>query len=61
MEKKELINFYTKKLNRKREAIKDLEEEKNSIDGFKTSKSELDYNILYAEINLIENFILNLE
>lgn len=58
---KELIEFYTNKLQRKERLISDYMEEKNSIDGFKSSKREIEYNVLKSEIDLLKKFIEDLE
>lgn len=60
MDLKELRDFYTKKLLRKENLIKEYIEEKNSIDGFMTSKREIAYNVLYAEIQLIRGMLENI-
>ncbi len=58
---KELIEFYTNKLQRKERLISDYMEEKNSIDGFKSSKREIEYNVLKSQIDLLKKFIEDLE
>jgi tRNA isopentenyl-2-thiomethyl-A-37 hydroxylase MiaE len=56
----ELIKFYNEKLERKQRLIQEYIKEKNTIEGFQNLKREIEYNILKAEIELIEKFIDNL-
>jgi len=58
---KKLIEIYTNKLQRKERLILDYIEEKNSIDGFKSSKREIEYNVLKSEIEMLKRFIEDLE
>lgn len=57
----ELLRVYQNKLDRKERLIQEYIEEKNSIDGFISSKHEIEYNILYAEIELLRKFIEDLK
>ena len=56
----ELLNRYNQKLERKKRIIVDYIGEKNSIHGFETSKREIEYNVLKAEIDLLEKIIEDL-
>lgn len=53
----ELLKFYKGKLELKKRRIAEYVEEKNSIDGFKSSKRETEYYVLKAEIELLTRFI----
>ncbi len=57
----ELLKFYKGKLELKERRITDYIEEKNSIDGFKSSKRETEYYVLKAEIELLIRFIDDLK
>ncbi len=56
-----VLNKYRHKLERKERAIKDYIEEKNSIEGFTSHKREIEYNVLYVEINMLKAFIEDME
>lgn len=57
MDIEELREFYSKKLSRKENLIKEYIEEKNNIEGFTTIKREIEYSRLYAEIELIKDLL----
>lgn len=56
-----ILNKYKHRLERKERAIKDYIEEKNSIEGFTSNKREIEYNVLYTEINMLKAFIEDME
>ncbi|MGL6184857.1 MAG: PhnB protein [Clostridium chrysemydis] len=56
-----ILDKYRSKLKRKERIIKEYIEEKNSIDGFTSVKREIEYNVLYTEINMLKAFIEDLE
>ena len=56
-----LISQYKNKLERKKRLIKPLIDKKNSIEGFDNLKDELEYTKLYAEIQILEKIIDDLE
>lgn len=56
-----ILDKYRSKLERKERTIKAYIEEKNSVEGFTNSKREIEYNVLYAEINMLKAFIEDME
>lgn len=56
-----LKEFYKTKLRRKQNLIEEYIAEKNSLTGFISSKREMQFNVLRAEIELLEGFIKELE
>lgn len=57
----ELLKFYKNKLELKERRISEYTEEKNSIEGFKSSKREIEYYVLKAEIELLLRFVDDLK
>lgn len=57
----ELLVFYKGKLQLKERRIVEYLEEKNSDEGFKSSKRETEYYVLKAETELLKRFVENLE
>ncbi|ACA47031.1 PhnB protein [Clostridium botulinum] len=58
---KEVLKFYKGKLELKERRIVEYVEEKNSCEGFKSSKREIEYSVLKAEIEMLKRFIDDLE
>ncbi|WP_252251178.1 PhnB protein [Clostridium sp. VAP52] len=57
----ELLKFYKGKLELKERRIVEYVEEKNSIEGFKSSKRETEYCVLKAEVELLARFLNDLK
>lgn len=57
----ELLSFYKGKLQLKERRIVEYIDEKNSDEGFKSSKRETAYYVLKAETELLKRFISDLE
>ncbi|WP_017826188.1 MULTISPECIES: hypothetical protein [Clostridium] len=57
----ELLKFYKGKLELKERRIVEYVEEKNSIEGFKSSKRETEYYVLKAEVELLARFLNDLK
>lgn len=57
----DLLEKYRTMLERKNRLIQEYIEEKNSMDGFKSFKRELEYYVLHAEITRIKGFVEDLE
>ncbi|MBE1304089.1 PhnB protein [Clostridium botulinum] len=57
----EILKFYKGKLELKERRIIEYIEEKNSDEGFKSSKREIEYYVLKAEIELSKRFVDDLE
>ncbi|APQ78579.1 MULTISPECIES: hypothetical protein [Clostridium] len=57
----ETLKFYKSKLELKERRIIEYVKEKNSDEGFKSSKREIEYYVLKAEIELLKRFVDDLE
>ena len=57
----EVLKFYDGKLKLKKRRIIEYIDEKNSIDGFKSSKREMEYYVLKAEVELLTHFVADLK
>ncbi len=57
----ELLKFYKGKLELKERRIVEYVEEKNGIEGFKSSKRETEYYVLKAEVELLARFLNDLK
>jgi len=57
----EILKFYEGKLKLKKRRIIEYIDEKNSIDGFKSSKREMEYYVLKAEVELLTHFVADLK
>jgi hypothetical protein len=57
----EVLNFYEGKLKLKKRRIVEYIDEKNSVDGFKSSKREMEYYVLKAEVELLTHFVADLK
>lgn len=57
----ELLKTYNDKLELKKRRIKEYIEEKDSLDGFKSSKREKEHAVLKVEIELLTRFINDLK
>ena len=57
----EILEFYKGKLQLKERRIAEYIEEKNSDEGFRSSKRETEYYVLKAEVELLKRFVNDLE
>lgn len=57
----ELLKFYEGKLKLKKRRIVEYVDEKNSDEGFRSSKREIEYYVLKAEVELLTHFVADLK